>query len=303
MPNRIQSLLVTLLAAASLALGAGCSTKGTYQQAVSDHWSTYGPVLRSDPPTMTVSEMASGEVAGPVVLTGVVRGVCQTKGCWMTVAADGADEPVFVKFRDYGFFVPRNAVGRQVVMNGSPVVTEVSVQMLRHYGRDAGQSEEQVMLITEPERRLEFVADSVLIQGRGLEAPYVASSPSRSKARPFPTSTTSVPRWCQAASRRARRPRPPQAPSSFRMSASTAGVRPLPPLPRTSRPPSQSPPAPPPPLPRATSRSDRPSSTTEPGRLSLAAPIATEFVSPEPDRTPTLSILLRGGRVIDPASS
>ncbi|MGA1057948.1 MAG: DUF4920 domain-containing protein [Phycisphaerales bacterium] len=185
MPNRIQSLLVTLLAAASLALGAGCSTKGTYQQAVSDHWSTYGPVLRSDPPTMTVSEMASGEVAGPVVLTGVVRGVCQTKGCWMTVAADGADEPVFVKFRDYGFFVPRNAVGRQVVMNGSPVVTEVSVQMLRHYGRDAGQSEEQVMLITEPERRLEFVADSVLIQGRGLEAPYVASMPEVCEPEPL----------------------------------------------------------------------------------------------------------------------
>ena len=171
--------------AGSLLLLGACSTKGTYQQAVSDHWSLYGPVLRSDPPTMTVSEIAAAEVAGPVVLTGVVRGVCQTKGCWMTVAAEGAETPVFVKFRDYGFFVPRNAVGRQVVLNGAPVVTEVSVQMLRHYGRDAGRSEEEVMLITEPERRLEFIADSVLIHGGGLMAPYAASMPEVCEPEPL----------------------------------------------------------------------------------------------------------------------
>ena len=178
------------LAATCLLLG-GCSTKGTYQQAVSDHWSPYGPVLRSDPPTMTVSEMASSEVAGPVVLTGVVRGVCQTKGCWMTVSAEGAEEPVFVKFRDYGFFVPKNAVGRLVVLNGSPVVSEVSVELLRHYGRDAGRSEEEVMLITEPERRLEFIADSVLIQGRGLMAPYEAAMPE--VCEPEPLESPAVP--------------------------------------------------------------------------------------------------------------
>lgn len=185
---RLHSIATPALAAglvgSLLALGA-CSTKGTYQQAVSEHWSPYGPVLRSDPPTLTVAEIAEVEVAGPVVLTGVVRGVCQTKGCWMTVAAEGADEPVFVKFRDYGFFVPRNAVGRQVVLNGTPVVTEVSVQMLRHYGRDAGQSEEQVMLITESERRLEFIADSVLVQGRGLVAPYVPPMPEVCEPEPL----------------------------------------------------------------------------------------------------------------------
>lgn len=174
--TRLVAAWTGLLAGSMLLLGA-CSTKGTYQQAVSDHWSPYGPVLRSDPPTMTIAEMTSAEIGGPVVLTGVVRGVCQTKGCWMTVAAEGAEEPVFVKFRDYGFFVPKNAIGRLVVLNGSPVVTEVSVELLRHYGRDAGRSEEEVMLITESERRLEFIADSVLIQGRGLVAPYVAASP------------------------------------------------------------------------------------------------------------------------------
>ncbi len=181
---------LAVLAGSCLLLGA-CSTKGTYQQAVSNHWSHYGPVLRSDPPTMTVSEMASTEVAGPVVLTGVVRGVCQTKGCWMTVAAEGAEEPVFVKFRDYGFFVPKNAVGRLVVLNGSPVVTEVSVELLRHYGRDAGRSEEEVMLITESERRLEFIADSVLIQGRGLMAPYEAAMPE--VCEPEPLESPAVP--------------------------------------------------------------------------------------------------------------
>ncbi len=186
--NRLNCFAAPALAAGllgSLVSLVGCSTKGTYQQAVSEHWSPYGPVLRSDPPTATVTEMANGELAGPVVLVGVVRGVCQTKGCWMTIAAEGTDDPVFVKFRDYGFFVPRNAIGREVVLNGTPVVTEVSVQMLRHYGRDAGQSEEQVMLITEPERRLEFIADSVLIQGRGLMPPYVAAAPEVCEPEPL----------------------------------------------------------------------------------------------------------------------
>ena len=42
-----------------------------------------------------------------VVVEGTITDVCAKKGCWMKVV-DGDDE-IFVKFRDYGFFVPRNA--------------------------------------------------------------------------------------------------------------------------------------------------------------------------------------------------
>lgn len=153
---------------------AGCASKGPYQTAVSEHWSSYGPVLSGDPPATSMDEIAAEAPTGPVVMLGTVRGVCQTKGCWMQVTPEGESQPMFVKFRDYGFFVPRNAAGRFVVIRGTPVYTEVSVEMLRHYAMDAGRTEAEILAITEPQRRVEFIADSVLIQGRGLETPYVA---------------------------------------------------------------------------------------------------------------------------------
>ena len=172
-PIRTLTSLSTIALLVPLA-AFGCASKGPYQTAVSRDWSPYGPVLEGDPPASTMDQIASSEPTGPVVLMGTVRGVCQTKGCWMQVTPEGATDPMFVKFRDYGFFVPRNAAGRYVVMRGTPVYTEVSVEMLRHYAMDAGRTEAEIMAITEPQRRIEFVADSVLIQGRGLEAPYVA---------------------------------------------------------------------------------------------------------------------------------
>lgn len=163
-----------LLGLVALLVLAGCASTGPYQTAVSEDWSAYGPVLPGDPPATSMDRIAAEEPTGQVVMMGTVRGVCQTKGCWMQMTPDGESQPIFVKFRDYGFFVPRNAAGRFVVIRGTPVYTEVSVEMLRHYAMDAGRTEAEIMAIVEPQRRIEFVADSVLIQGGGLEAPYVA---------------------------------------------------------------------------------------------------------------------------------
>jgi len=185
-PIRTLTSLSTIALLVPLA-AFGCASKGPYQTAVSEDWSPYGPVLSGDPPATSMDEIVSSEPTGPVVLMGTVRGVCQTKGCWMQMTPEGATDPMFVKFRDYGFFVPRNAAGRYVVIRGTPVYTEVSVEMLRHYAMDAGRTEAEIMAITEPQRRIEFIADSVLIQGRGLEAPYVSEV--EENCEPAPTET------------------------------------------------------------------------------------------------------------------
>ncbi len=174
--SRVTASVPVAMLACSLCLAA-CSGNETYRTAVSDQWSSFGTVQEDDPKVRSIAEVTAVETNGPVVLAGVVRGVCQTKGCWMTLSDDSASDPVFVRFRDYGFFVPRNAAGRHAMVYGTPVVSEVSVDLLRHYAMDAGQSEEEAMLIIEPQRRLEFVADSVMIQGPGLVAAYVAPVP------------------------------------------------------------------------------------------------------------------------------
>ncbi|MCO5273520.1 MAG: DUF4920 domain-containing protein [Flavobacteriales bacterium] len=89
---------------------------------------------------------------------------CTKKGCWMTVKmSDGS--PMMVRFRDYGFFVPKQGLeGKEVVMQGRAKKEETSVAMLRHYAEDAGKSKEEIAAITEPEISWKFEADGVLIK-------------------------------------------------------------------------------------------------------------------------------------------
>ncbi|GAL89972.1 DUF4920 domain-containing protein [Jejuia pallidilutea] len=91
-----------------------------------------------------------------------VKKVCQAKGCWMTLDL-GNDNEVMVKFKDYGFFVPKDIAGKEVVINGKAYVKEVSVDEQRHYAEDAGKSAEEIAAITLPKRTYSFEADGVLV--------------------------------------------------------------------------------------------------------------------------------------------
>lgn len=89
--------------------------------------------------------------------------VCQAKGCWMKLdLPDG--EQVMVKFQDYGFFMPKDIAGKEVVINGKAYVNEVPVDEQRHYAEDAGASKEEIAKITEPKKTYSFMADGVLLK-------------------------------------------------------------------------------------------------------------------------------------------
>lgn len=94
------------------------------------------------------------------ILRGTVGDVCQKKGCWMTVAA-GDDQEMMVRFKDYGFFMPFDLGGKEVIMNGIAYYEVTPVDELRHYAEDAGDSPEEIAMITEPKRELKFLADGV----------------------------------------------------------------------------------------------------------------------------------------------
>ena len=123
--------------------------------------------------TFTISDgiQQNGSVFNQLAVTdtimtqvkGEIREVCQAKGCWMNVALDSGDE-VFVRFKDYGFFVPKDAASKTVFMNGLAFLEEMSVEDQRHYAEDSGASEEEIAQITEPARILRFEADGVLIK-------------------------------------------------------------------------------------------------------------------------------------------
>ena len=85
------------------------------------------------------------------------------KGCWMKISVE--NDTVLVRFKDYGFFVPKNGIeGKRTIINGNISVDTLSVAQLQHYAEDAGKSKEEIDLITEPKITISFLADGVLIK-------------------------------------------------------------------------------------------------------------------------------------------
>ena len=72
-------------------------------------------------------------------------------------------QTVMVRFKDYGFFVPKDIAGSEVWVEGKAFVSEVSEGERRHLARDAGRTEQEVMAIRGPEQAPGFEASGVRI--------------------------------------------------------------------------------------------------------------------------------------------
>jgi len=124
---------------------------------------TYGAGASAEaavPASQLEQNMKDGKFTGTA--TGKVLSVCQEKGCWMKVEkANG--ETMMVKFKDYGFFMPKDIVGKQVALDGEATVKETSVKQLKHYAGDAGKSQEEINKITAPKKELIFTAKGVRV--------------------------------------------------------------------------------------------------------------------------------------------
>lgn len=114
------------------------------------------------PATQLATKMAA-KTEMPAKVEGTVESVCKMKGCWMKVKT-GDGQTMRVTFKDYGFFVPKDIVGKTVVVEGTAETTTTPVADLRHYAQDAGKSKEEIEKITEPEKALTFVADGVIVK-------------------------------------------------------------------------------------------------------------------------------------------
>jgi hypothetical protein len=147
---------------------AACQMSNPATTARSAGWNHYGEPGLDEGEPIALGAVSGGQSA--IIVEGTITEVCQTKGCWMRMT-DGDDE-LFVRFRDYGFFVPRNAAGKRAVIHGEAVATMASVEELRHYAVDAGKSEAEIAAITEPQERITFYADSVYIEGDDLDEPH-----------------------------------------------------------------------------------------------------------------------------------
>lgn len=101
--------------------------------------------------------LAKAKIEGKIIET------CRKKGCWMNL--NTGTDTLFVRFRDYGFFVPTDSVsGKTAIIEGDLFIDTISVEMLKHYAEDGGKSEEEIAKINSPSYDINFTADGVIIK-------------------------------------------------------------------------------------------------------------------------------------------
>lgn len=108
-------------------------------------------------------EQMGDKVSMDVKIKGNINAVCQKKGCWMNIDL-GNGEEMKIRFKDYEFFVPKDAAGKTAIFEGFAYRDTLTVEMLQHYAEDAGEPEDSINAITEPEIVLSFEAFGVIIK-------------------------------------------------------------------------------------------------------------------------------------------
>lgn len=98
-----------------------------------------------------------------VKFSGTIAEVCQKKGCWMDVDL-GNGKLMTIRFKDYGFFMPKDAAGRTAIMDGYCYKTIETVEWLKHKAKDAGKSQASIDSITTPDTTYAFTANGVIIK-------------------------------------------------------------------------------------------------------------------------------------------
>lgn len=103
-----------------------------------------------------------GKESADVKVIAKVVDVCPKKGCWMALEMPDNNK-VFVKMKDYGFFVPLAMIGKTIVIDGEAKKITTSVDELRHYAEDAKKSKEEIAAITEPKEEIRLTAKGILV--------------------------------------------------------------------------------------------------------------------------------------------
>lgn len=132
-----------------IALGCGTSTSNS---------ESYGALITEKGAISTADflKSVSAEEAKYKV-KGEIEEICQMKGCWVTLAHEGS-ETIRVTFKDYGFFVPKDRMGKEIILEGLAKKKVLEEAVAEHYADDAGKPYDASM-----REVISFVAEGVLI--------------------------------------------------------------------------------------------------------------------------------------------
>jgi hypothetical protein len=154
--------IILLIAATAVACNSHSNTEETETVSVSGRygdstWTSEGAVTAAQ-----LMDSLAGKDSVYAITSGIIAAACQAKGCWMTM--DMAGNEMQVKFKDYGFFVPKNSAEHNATMRGWAYQDTLSVADQIEYAKDAEATAEEIATITAPKVKLTFMADGVIIE-------------------------------------------------------------------------------------------------------------------------------------------
>ena len=101
-----------------------------------DQHNSYGAKI-NDKGSVSVAELMNtvSEEEKPFKVKGKIKEVCQMKGCWITLENEQG-VTIRVTFKDYGFFVPKDISGREVIVDGVALKELIDEDAARHFAED-----------------------------------------------------------------------------------------------------------------------------------------------------------------------
>jgi hypothetical protein len=151
----------------SLFIALGFSVLGFAQPPAGDAnvGDAYGAKIKSKgakPIAEVVSKLESETKLEDVKIKAKILEVCPNKGCWLKLELPDGNQAM-VKMKDYGFFVPLAAKGKEVVIEGEMSMKTTSVKELKHYAEDAKKSQAEIDAITQPKKEVNILAKGIVV--------------------------------------------------------------------------------------------------------------------------------------------
>ena len=163
-PPRALALALALALLPWLLLGAGGAREELRPPEADPEPRAFGAPLELEETTRLGVVLANPErfTDTPVRIRGRLTDLCQKKGCW-TVVQDG-DAVARVRFRDYGFFLPPDALGRTALIEGVASIRTLSEREARHYAAESRGGDPEA--IDGPQHEVGIVASGVRLLPR-----------------------------------------------------------------------------------------------------------------------------------------
>lgn len=123
----------------------------------------YGALPADLGPAVDADQLRTGQVesGSRVLVRGVIKEVCQKKGCWHTLATADPAVDILVKDKEYAIFLPTGCGGRTAEIAGTFTREVMPLEEARHYAEDAG---EDPSTITEAPVKLLIDVEGVAIR-------------------------------------------------------------------------------------------------------------------------------------------